>query len=121
MAGQQQDMDLNSRERRLVARRVQQQQLLNHLASTMMQGQASSSSGGNTEGGLEAVGHMLVNWSQGRKEAQAKKVPKFVPPPPKLQLQQHLGDKLNLQQHQHNQRLQEPLLLQHQLHGQHLG
>lgn len=84
MAGQQQDMDLNSREKRLVARRVQQQQLLNHLASTMMQGQASSSSGGNTEGGLEAVGHMLVNWSQGRKEAQAKKVPKFVPPPPKV-------------------------------------
>lgn len=80
MAEHLQDMDLNSRERRLVARRVQQQQLLNHLASTMMQGQASSSSGGNTEGGgIEAVGQMLVNWSKGKKEAQAKKVPKLVP------------------------------------------
>ena len=83
MAGANEYMDLNSRERRLAARRVQQQHLLQPLADTMMQGQASSSSVGNAEGGIEAVGHMLVNWSKGRKEGQAKKAPKLVPPPPK--------------------------------------
>ena len=83
MAGANEDFDLNSRERRLAARRVQQQQLLGHLAATMMQGQASSSSSDPAPGGIEAVGHMLVNWSKDRKQPQAKKVPKLIPPPPK--------------------------------------
>ena len=59
MAGREDEgLELNSRERRLIQRRIQQQQLLSTLAETMMQGQSSSSSTG--EGGLEAVGQLLT-------------------------------------------------------------
>ena len=84
MAGQEEEgMELNSRERRLYNRRIQQQQLLSTLAETMMQGQSSSSSTG--EGGLEAVGQLLKDWSRSRKEApaQPKRPPVVVPPPKK--------------------------------------
>ena len=85
MAGQEQGMDLNSRERRLYNRRMQQQQLLSTLAETMMQGQSSSSSTGASAGGLQAVGQLLVDWSKGRQQGgpQPKKTPVVVPPPKK--------------------------------------
>ena len=65
-------LDLNSRERRLMQRRIQQQQL-------------SSSSSSTGEGGLEAVGQLLVDWSRSRQQApaQPKKQPVVVPPPKK--------------------------------------